>query len=152
MNENIIKEAAVGALSMDDKTEKVKIPIYHNKWIWVLCYIAAVALYAIADLTDIAGQLRELAIWPIYALMWLIHIHAIIAIDRLDVDFPGIAATVLRVLSFSVFMAVVIAPIYLYLKSKKKAYLFLVAIIAVWIVLSYILYFLILISMTGMME
>jgi hypothetical protein len=111
----------------------------------ILFCVVAVAMYAILDLTDSAALLRQWAILPICAV-------PIMRIAELDVDVPGVLATVIRVSAFAVLLALIVTPAYLYVSSKRKVYLVWLWIMAGWLTISVCWFFLMLIGITGMIE
>jgi hypothetical protein len=126
----------------------------------ILCCVAAVAAYAIFDLTDSAVLLRQLAILPIIAVpatlsqlnILPICVVDVMLIDELDVDTPGIFATVVRISAFSALLFLIVTPAYLYVTSKRKVYLVWLWIMAGWLVIAVCWFFLVLIGISGMLE
>ena len=125
-----------------------------NKWLWIIVFSVAVVVYLILDIVDMAPLPRQILIFPICFLEWIIcsAIDCNIGLLALDTDMTGMWETLVRTLSFAIELGAVLLPGYFYAKTNKKAYLFAIGFAIVWIITGLCFFFFALLSMIGMMD
>ena len=128
--------------------------IMKNKWLWIIFFSLAVVVYLILDIVDVAQLPRQILIFPMCFLQWII----CSAIDcnggllGLDTDMTGMWETFVRTLSFAIELGAVFLPGYFYAKTNKNVYLFVTGLAIVWIITGLCFFFLAFLSMRGMMD
>ena len=128
--------------------------IADNKWIWLLVFCVAVALYLVLDLLDWTMMPRQILLFPVIVLDMMIcpFFGCTPAGQGLDVDITGPWATCIRLAAFSIELAAILLSIYFYNKTKKKPVLAFMLIVVLWILLSLCYFLWMFIGMFGMME
>lgn len=127
--------------------------IMNNKWVWILLFSVAVAIYLILDILHMLLIFRQILLWPIILFEMLIYPFLDdTEVLCLDVDIVGIWATCIRTLSFGIELGVVLLPCYFYRKTKKKVYLFLMLLAIAWIIVGLCYFLIAFLSISGMMD
>ena len=127
-----------------------------SRWKWIVIWAAAVLAYLLLDLAEFIGMFRQIIILPI---CWLASASQLVPpiadmqfAQRLDVDLPGMLATVARASAFAVVLAYTLAPIYLYRRTKNKLYLLWLAFALFLIIASFSFFAFTAWAMTGTMD
>ena len=128
--------------------------IMKNKWMWMFFFAVAVLIYLVLDLADAAMMLTQVLVLPMTFLLMILPAGDVLSgvADMLDVDVGGLGPVFLRVCSFAIRLASVCVPIYLCVKSGKKAYLAWVGVAVVWVIVALCFYGWVWVSMWGMMD
>jgi len=128
--------------------------INKSNWKWIVLFLVAFLTYLFLDIVDAAGGLRQWLICPFViltdTLAWAFGIETLA--NSIDVDYPLTIGPLFRAFYFTIELGAIVAPIYLYRRSKKKTYLFLAGVVIGWLITSYWYWFFMLLSMTGMMD
>lgn len=125
-----------------------------NNWKWIVFFLAAALIYLLLDILDAAGVLRQILILPVSLLILPFdqYIGDYAPGQFLDIDFPGITAVCFRVCAFAVVLGVSLLPMYLYVRTRKKAYFVLSGIAIALIIGSFCFFFFMAWAMTGTMD
>jgi hypothetical protein len=125
-----------------------------SRWRWILVFCAATAVYLILDLSDMASTGRQIALFPIFLVVWFASSFMGYAdvLPELDVDVPGVGATCIRVVFFGMELGVVLLASYFYRKTKRRLHFFLMLFAIGWIVFGFVYFIVMVFAITGMME
>jgi hypothetical protein len=127
--------------------------------IWLGVWLGLVLGYAILEIVDVLQFLRQTFFYPVLFVFFYLSrsfrqsgIGLITVPDMLDVDYAGNVAILVRTVVFAVEIFLIMLPIYLYRKTRRKVYLCWILGIAALVIAALCWFFIVFLSMIGMMD